>query len=347
MSSSPNHGKPHGITHVAIASPSLALVKYWGKSDDAANIPAVPSLAVTLDGLTTRTVVTLEKPAAPTVPGSSAGSGELGWEDSVRIDDEILPPDRNRAFFAAVRNVLGAAIPDGAVFRAESSNSFPTAAGLASSSSGFAALAAGCFAAVGRERELDTISAVARVGSASAARSVYGGFVTLRSGAEKAEPLFGPDHWPDLRVVVAVLHEGKKEVASRSAMRLTRDTSPFYRAWVDDSHRVFDAAVRALADRDIERLGDLMRLSYLRMFGTMFSADPPVFFWRPESVAVIRECARLRSAGVGVWETMDAGPQVKMVTTVAHLSAVKNALDEIGVARVIECRAGAGVTIET
>lgn len=342
MSSTQSHSKPHrepGV--VAIASPSLALVKYWGKSDDEANIPAVPSLAVTLAGLTTRTVVGI------VAPGAAHDGADRGATDSVRVDGEVIPPDRNRKFFAAVRSALGSSIPEDARFHAESRNSFPTAAGLASSSSGFAALAAGCFAAVRREAELGTISSVARVGSASAARSVFGGFVTLRSGAEKAEPLFGTDHWPDFRVVVAVLHEGKKDVASRSAMRLTRDTSPFYRAWVDDSHGVFEAGVRALADRDIERLGEIMRLSYLRMFGTMFSADPPVFFWRPESVAVIRECARLRAGGVPVWETMDAGPQVKMITTNGHLAAVKNALAGIGVARVIECRPGAGVTIET
>lgn len=274
------------------ASPSLALIKYWGKRDNRLNIPATSSLAVTLKGLDTRTTTTLTE-----------------GEDRVILDGAQTDPNRYNSIFEEIRRVLDKSCR----FSVESANNFPTAAGLASSSSGFAALTCSCVRAAGVELSSESLSAIARIGSASAARSLYAGFVGLEAGAENAVPLFPVDHWPDLKIVVVAVKTGRKPVSSRQAMEATRESSPYYRAWLEDSNSLYRDALDALGGRDIEHLGSLMNLSYMRMFGTMLSASPNILYWLPGSIALIHGCRELRKGGLGAWETMDAGPQVKIV----------------------------------
>jgi diphosphomevalonate decarboxylase len=235
----------------------------------------------------------------------------------VVIEGTEQDPRRFAAFFDALRSHRA-----GVYFTAESSNSFPTAAGLASSSSGFAALAGACAAAAGLELSPAGLSALARIGSASAARSLFGGFVALHAGAERAEQLFDEHHWPDLRVVLVAVRSAPKSIPSREAMERSRTTSPYYESWVSTSRSLFDECRTAVERRDIEELGPVVRQSYLRMFGTMFSASPPVIYWHPDSLSMISLCEEMRRDGLQTWETMDAGPQVKIV-------CLQNDLDEI------------------
>jgi diphosphomevalonate decarboxylase len=286
------------------AHPSLALIKYWGKRDPRRNLPATPSLAVTLGGVHTETRVSLAE------------------SDSVTLGGVLQPATRYEEFFAVLRRLLAV----GLHFRAESLNSFPTAAGLASSSSGFAALAAACVRAAGRELTPRALSALARVGSASAARSLFEGFTLLAAGAAAARPLYPASHWPELRIVVALASGEAKPMSSRQAMEATRRSSPFYRVWLRSAGLLLPEALAALARRDLERLGEAARLSYTRMHAALLASEPPVLYWLPGTVALIRECAALRRRGVGAWETIDAGPQVKVLCLEAEAAAVADAL---------------------
>ncbi len=327
------------------ASPSLALLKYWGKLDSQRNLPATPSLALTLGALSTTT----------NVEASFAG------EDEVTIGGSSQGSDRYAAFFDAVRRALGAEGKFGSdiSFKADSRNDFPTAAGLASSSSGFAALALASVrageallrargdglsrAASGEEGglPLSEISALARIGSASAARAVFGGFSLLPAGASSAIPLFGEDHWPELRIVIALVARSEKPVSSREAMERTQASSPYYGSWVRGAAEELAGAVDALARRDLERLGTAARRSYLRMFGAMLGCDPPVMYWLPASLAVIRECEAMRREGICVWETMDAGPQVKILCLETDAPRVAARIGASGVAaEVLQSRVG-------
>jgi diphosphomevalonate decarboxylase len=135
------------------------------------------------------------------------------------------------------------------------------------------------------------VSALARLGSGSATRSVFGGFVAYPEGAESAEILHAPDHWPDLRCIIVQVSAEKKSVSSRKAMEASRSSSPYFSAWVEDSRRLYREAVDAIDRRDLEALGPVIRRSYLRMFSTMFSADDPVIFWQEDSLRVIRLAA--------------------------------------------------------
>ncbi|MFW6329730.1 MAG: diphosphomevalonate decarboxylase [Alkalispirochaetaceae bacterium] len=278
----------------ALAHPSLALTKYWGKAEGGINLPATPSLAVTLRELYSISRCRL-------LPA--------GARDSVRLNGEPQGPDRFEPVFEELRRRSGY---EGA-FDLASGNNFPTAAGLASSASGLAALVTACAGALKAHLSQEELSSLARIGSGSAARSIYGGFTLLPAGAASARPVLSETGWREFRIIAVALHTGAKAISSREAMRRSVDSSPYFSAWVADSQELTKAALEAVEARDIRRLGEIARQSYTRMFATMFSADPPIIYWRPESVAMIHTLEELRSRGVPVWETMDAGPQVKVI----------------------------------
>ena len=311
-----SRGAPSNDEVICRAGPSLALIKYRGKEVKGDNLPATPSLAVTLGGVYTETHAT----AVPGVPASA----EI--RDVMSVDGIVQDPARYAMFFDTLRHTLGIAPR----FRASSVNSFPTSAGLASSSSGFAALAGACARAAGCEPSAMELSAIARAGSASAARSVYGGFVLLPAGARRARQLSGPEHWPDLRIVVAVTHRSAKPVPSRRAMEETRASSPYYFSWIKESAELLPEALRALEARDLELLGETARRSYSLMHGAILGAQPPLLYWLPATVAVIHACAAMRAAGVGAWETIDAGPQVKILCLLKDVEAVVARVGSLG-----------------
>lgn len=270
-------------------SPSLALIKYWGKSNTALNLPATSSLAVSLDTLRTKTTVSISE------------------DDRIFINGKQAPIERFRSFFENFRKTTGS----DQRFSAYSSTNFPVAAGLASSSSGFAALALGCARLINPEIPLETISSLARFGSASAARSLFGGFTILKKDAESSEPL--NIDWPELRVIIGIVTNSSKEISSRAAMECTRETSPFYDSWLKKADELFSQSVPAVQKKELNTLGPLIRQSYLSMFSTMLTSTPSTLYWKPESVALLHSCEELRQEGISIWETMDAGPQVKMV----------------------------------
>ncbi|SIQ39768.1 diphosphomevalonate decarboxylase [Alkalispirochaeta americana] len=348
MSHDPGQGPesfPRTIS--ATAHPSLAVAKYWGKQTGAINTAATPSVAITLGAIAARTTLTVD----------CASEGDQPCRDQVVLNGVSQDPRRFRPFFDAVREVITLNCPhqDGGsdqageclFFTVRSDNDFPTAAGLASSAAGFAALAASALTATLGERPPEEISRLARIGSGSACRSVYGGFTRWDAGAPAAEQLYPETWWPDLRVVVLPVSSAEKPLSSRDAMNRTRDTSPFYDAWVADAPSLAGETREAIAQRDLERLGQTARLSYLRMFSTMFAAAPPIMYWLPQSLEIIRGLEELRRMGLPVWETMDAGPQVKVITDAAHARQVAEEFRDLLVSPAIISEVGPGVTVGT
>lgn len=295
------------VTATAVAHPNIALVKYWGKRNLALNLPAVPSLSLTLDGYRTRTEVTW-----------GVERDEVVFGGQPVVDRKIA-------------KVLDLVQPDRPGVRVVTDNDFPTGAGLASSASGFAALVVAAAAAAGQDLSAADLSVLARRGSGSACRSIDGGFVAWRMG-ERADgadshgvPVAGEDHW-DVRMVVALASEARKAVGSTEGMARSRDTSPLWPSWLAGGERDVAEAERAVLERDLERLGTVMERSTFAMHGTMTSATPPLLYWQPASVALLHEVFALRARGVGAWATMDAGPQVKVLCERADADTVAAAL---------------------
>lgn len=320
----------------AVARANIAVAKYWGKSDDRLNLPAVPSVSITLDPLVTETTVTFDE----------------GLErDTFELDGDPAR-ERELARVSALLDEVRAEAGVRARARVRSVNHFPTAAGLASSASGFAALAGAASAAAGLDPTAEALSARARRASASAARSIWGGYVELPAGRPgqdelSARPLAGPEHW-DLRVVVAVTAEGRKSIGSRAAMGESRTSSPYYDAWVSSSMKFAAQIEEAILARDFDALAPLAEQSFLAMHAVAMTARPSILYWQPGSVGAIATVRRLRDEGVPVFATMDAGPHVKAICPAEAADRVERALARSeGVRRTLVARPGPGIEIET
>lgn len=317
----------------ARARVNIALIKYWGKAPaptaDDANLPAVPSLSLTLDGLYSET-------AARFAP-------ELDTDRVVLDGVELEGAERARALLLldAARRHHDISSP----FEVISQNTVPTAAGLASSASGMAAMAV----AVGRLIGFDprdagsayTLSELARIGSGSASRSVFGGWVAWDGRC--ARPVMAREEGPDVVVVIAVVTRERKPIGSRDGMTLTQRTSPFFAGWVEQSHATFHEALEALQDRDLPRLFGAMELSTWRMHASAMGASPPVCYWLPTSLAVLGEVEQMKRDGLVCGATLDAGPNVKVFCRSTDAEAVALRLTTVpGVAHTIRAAPGDG-----
>ncbi len=323
---------PHSVTVKANAN--IALIKYWGKRDQALNLPATGSLSLTLDALSTSTTLSFD----------SALAG-----DQIHLNQQTatgVAAQRISHFLDLVHSYVqpqGGARPAAIV---RSHNNFPTAAGLASSASGFAALALAASTALNAGLDKQQLSMLARRGSGSAARSIYGGIVEMAHGQREdgldciAHPLHGPEFW-DLRVLIAITHTGAKKISSTDGMQQTTDTSPFYSAWVAGAENDLSDARQAIREKDFDALAAVTEFSTLKMHASALAARPGVLYWNAATVAAIHLIRELRSAGIPVCFTMDAGPQVKALCTADSVDKVSAALRQIaGVKDIIHCRLG-------
>ncbi|MDH3588626.1 MAG: diphosphomevalonate decarboxylase [Gammaproteobacteria bacterium] len=302
----------------ARAHPNIALVKYWGKRDTRLNLPAVGSISITLDTLHTTTEVKFD--------------AELTG-DSVLLNDKVNVAEAERVIACVdlLREIAGVQT----CVEVRSSNNFPTGAGLASSASGFAALVTAVDAALNLKLSKAKLSELARRGSGSAARSIFGGFVEMRLGVESdgsdcvAGPLLDASDWP-LAVTVGVVSHAAKDVGSTEGMELTRETSPCYPAWVAEAETDLGIARDAVQEKNFEKLADISEHSCLKMHALAMSAQPGLMYWYGPTVEGIHRVRQLRRAGHAVFFTIDAGPQIKVVSLPDEVDTVTDALNDIG-----------------
>lgn len=278
----------------AEAQPNIALIKYWGKRNEAENLPATGSLSITLDALKTTMTVDL------------AGAARDSLTVNGDISEKMLP-----RISACLDVILGNDRPSANVV---SECNFPIAAGLASSASSFAALVVAVNDAAGLSLDRQQLARLAGRASGSAARSLYGGFVELATsehGISVDSILDGPD-WP-LDVVVAVTERGEKPVGSGDAMKRSASTSPFYASWVDQQAHELDVARQAVSERNFSVLAEISEHNCLKMHSVMWASRPPIVYWNSATLSCMQTVRRLQDDGVPVFFTIDAGPQIKAV----------------------------------
>jgi len=320
----------------AVAGTNIALVKYWGKRDASLNLPAAGSLSLTLDGLGTRTSVRFSDAlAADRLTLNGAEADARATARATRFLDRV----RARARLNARAEVA-------------SDNSMPTASGLASSASGFAALAVAATRAAGLSLSPAELSELARLGSGSAARSIFGGFVEMARGERAdgadavAAPVPGGALWTDVRLVIAVTSNAAKAIGSTEAMERTARTSPYYAPWIASVPADLTEARAAVAARDLPGLGAVAERSALRMHASAMAADPGILYWTAPTLAAIETVRALRAAGLAVFFTIDAGPHVKALCAAADAPAVSDALLRTsGVLRTVVAAPGRGAEV--
>ncbi len=298
---------------------NIALIKYWGKRNKSLFLPMNGSISMTLDAFYTETYVAFDSQRE---------------EDAMELNGQILEGrelDKVSRFLSLVRRETG--IQEKAYVR--STNHVPIASGYASSASAYAALAGAALSAAldTSIQELDRqwVSQIARQGSGSACRSVYGGFVEWQVGNREdgldsyAVPLLEKDKWP-LAVVSVSVNRDKKNISSREGMERTVETSPFYEGWLstvqDDLYRVREAIMR----RDFTELGEVLEHNGMKMHATMLGANPPIIYWKGKTLEVIECVQKMRGAGVEAYATTDAGPNVKIICQESDVPRVIDAL---------------------
>jgi diphosphomevalonate decarboxylase len=302
-------------TATALAHPNIAFIKYWGNINDSLRLPANPSLSMNLDGLKAETTVTWDDglPADTLTLNDSEQTGEPLARVSKHLD--------------VLRKRLGVTSRAAVVSR----NNFPTGAGIASSAAAFAALTVAAVGASGQslnERELTTL---ARLGSGSASRSVPGGFVEWFAGTEHessyAQSFGAVDHWP-LVDVIAVVSDGHKRVGSTAGHK-SAQTSILQSARVADAEQRFETCRRAVIERDFESFAEVVERDSNLMHAVMMTSIPPLFYWEPQSLAVMARVREWRANDVPVCYTLDAGPNIHCLCLPDAVETVRSGLLEM------------------
>lgn len=322
-------------TAQAIACSNIALIKYWGKRDLNLNLPAVGSISMTLDELTTRTSVTFQPDFT---------------EDILILNDRNASEkqtSRVSNFLNIIRKKSG--ISDYA--RVNTLNNFPTGAGLASSASAFAALSLAATKAAGLNISQKELSILARRGSGSAARSIYGGYVEMQSGPDPsgnddfAIQLFPVDYW-DLRMLILITSHDEKMISSTEAMIRTEKTSPYYNEWVKNSVNELKEMRDAIARKNFQKTGELAESNALKMHALTLSSHPPVIYWNETSILLMHAIQDLRRGGTPVFFTIDAGAQIKALTLPEYETELIELFSSYpGVKEVITCKVGSGALL--
>jgi diphosphomevalonate decarboxylase len=311
---------------------NIAFIKYWGVSDPTLNIPLNNSISMTLADAHTTTTVAWD------VAGETSA-------DTITLDGEELSPSKARRIVEHLDRLRALAGVNYCA-RVVSWNNFPTASGIASSASGFAALTvAGC-AALGLDWDAARLSAIARRGSGSASRSLFAGFVEWHKGSgdgdSVARQIYPPDHW-DLRDIVAVVSGEEKKVSSANGHLLAL-TSPLVEARSIRVTGWLDEVRQALADRDITQLGPAIELDALTMHSVMMTSQPSLLYWQPGTLAILSAVQHWREEdGLPVYFTIDAGPNVHLICEADIAPEIESRLAQIdAVESVITSRPGPG-----
>lgn len=319
----------------AKAHTNIALIKYWGKRHEQLILPTNNSLSVTLDGFYTETTVKFDDQLK---------------EDVFFLNEEQITDvayDRVTKYLDLIRQFAN---KSNLYAQVTSINKVPTAAGFASSASGFAALAAASTKALNLEISNEQLSILTRQGSGSACRSIYGGFVEWEKGEKEdgsdsfAVPIAPQEHW-DLRIAAVVLDEEEKDISSRVGMKRTVDTSLFYDGWLAGIPNDLTEIKLGIEAKDFEKVGSVAEANCLKMHATTLGARPPFTYWTDKTMAVMQAVQQLRKDGTLAYFTIDAGPNVKVVYLPEDAEKVEATLRQVdGVNDVIVSRVGDGIS---
>ena len=294
------------IKSYARAGANIALVKYWGKKQEDLKIPYNSSLSMTLEGLYTDTGICFHTGMEDVFYLNGQRQGQAETQKISLFLDRFrqLSGKREKVFISSYNN-------------------FPTAAGLASSASGYAALTAAAGHLFLPELSDRSLSCLARKGSGSACRSLFGGFVVWHAGNSDensyAEPLAPAD---DYAMLILILNSGKKSLPSTAGMKTVVDYSVFYPAWVTQAEQDFAAMCQAVLDGDFSRMGEIAEANCLKMHATTWGCPEPFSYLQPESFLAMERVRRLRQKGLEAYFTIDAGPNVKIFCRRADLAQV-------------------------
>ena len=310
--------KPVVDNATAFAPSNIALIKYWGKRDEELNLPYTSSLSISLGKKGTVTSLT--------------NSQDL--TDYIYLNKTLIP-HHHPAAQRIIQFLNLFRLPSQQYWCIHTETNLPIAAGLASSASGFAALTLALNQWFGWDLSLQKLSILARLGSGSACRSLWHGFVKwhpgeMEEGIDSYAELL-PVQWPELRIGLLIINTNTKAISSREAMRHTVNTSSLYNSWPLQVKDDFLPMEHAIQHKNFTLLGETAEANALAMHATMLSARPAILYSQPETIQLMQRVWQLRQQGIAVYFTQDAGPNLKLLFLETDLPAIANAFPEIEV----------------
>jgi diphosphomevalonate decarboxylase len=315
------------LSSSAIAHPNIALIKYWGNKNQVLRIPVNGSISFNLDSLFTKTQVTF----------ISELPSDILFNDGHETSGSGL--DRVVSFLNFVRELAGKQI----FAQVNSENNFPVGTGIASSASAFAALSLAASNAIGLNLSEKELSCLARRGSGSASRSIPEGFVEWFHGETLSDSFavsIAPStHWDLVDLVAVVTHEHKK-VGSTAGHKLA-NTSPLQSARVEDTKRRLDIVRESIKYRDFQAMSEMVEFDSNMMHAVMMTSSPTLMYWEKSSITIMKNVQKWRASGIPVCYTMDAGPNVHVITTKDYSEEIHQKLSSIsGIKKIFTAAVG-------
>jgi diphosphomevalonate decarboxylase len=298
---------------IAKAPVNIALIKYWGKENEEEVIPYTGSLSLSVSELHTTTMITqCNSGFSFFLNGKKASK-----EDALKIRKFLLN-------FAQEHE-----LEDICIF---SENTGPTASGVASSASGFAALAKAANVFFETYFDNQILANITRLGSGSACRSLFDGLVVWEKSGEVYS--IREDGF-DFIMVFALLTHQRKTISSKKAMKNTVKTSPFYSTWVSKTTQDLVSMKHAIHIEDLKSIGELTQSSALAMHASMLAAIPPTLYLTSHSLEIIHAIMQLQEEGEFAYPTMDAGMHVKILTNKHSVEKVLETLEHFKVKDIV------------
>ena len=298
----------------AIGPSNIAFIKYWGKKDEVLRLPENGSLSMNLSNLFTTTTVEFSKSYT---------------EDYIEINSISESNEGSRAVKHLDRIRSLAKITEKA--KVITNNNFPTGTGLSSSASGFAALTVAAAKAAGLELSEKELSILARQGSGSACRSIPDGFVEWLDGNTSdtsfALSIFPPDYF-EIVDVVTVVSTDKKFLATSEGQQSAR-TSPFFEKRLDLIKNKIDRVKKAIEDKNFSEFGELIETEALEFHSILFTSNPPLFYWTPETLRLMKFVQKIRSEGLECYFTINTGQDIHLIVQEKDLNALKDRLKKV------------------
>ncbi len=315
----------------ARAYANIALVKYWGKRPGTENAPATPSVSLALDKL--ETVTEVESIASNN--DQFYLNGKPAESKAAHRLETFVNDWRDRGWLQGN-------------FRVASENRFPTASGLASSASGFAALTKALSGISSEEFTDAELSQIARRGSGSAARSITGNLSKLPLNDNPAAELLRSCTEIQWGMVICEVSSPEKLISSREGMESSRKTSPYYQAWIAQAKIDYNTMLVAIESDSFTEIGEIAEANALAMHACMIATRPSLVYWKGATVEIVRHAQQLRKGGLETYCTIDAGAHVALLGKLDDLVTIERAVQSIqGVQSTMICRpAGAAEILE-
>jgi diphosphomevalonate decarboxylase len=311
--------EPQALSAESFAPANIALCKYWGKRDSALNLPLTSSLSISLG----------EKGANTRISVLDSAESDVVILNQERLAEESSFVKKLSAYLDLFRDVSDR------FFQVETTSNIPVAAGLASSACGFAALIKALDKLYAWELDQKALSILARLGSGSACRSLWNGFVEW----DRGQCMDGLDshgyplevQWPELRIGLLIFEPLPKKISSRMAMEHTVQTSPFYKIWPIVVEEDLLKLKRAIKAHDFETFGSVAEANALKMHALMMTAKTPIVYGSPKTLEAQHRIWDCRHQGLAVYFTQDAGPNLKLLFLAKDLDTVKQGFPELEV----------------